>query len=106
MAENTNQETTHTNPFFIPYNTPHDTVPFPNIRLEHYEEAFMEGIRRDDEMTDKIVNDPAAPTFENTIARVDEEKCRDQRRHGGIGTEDEPHTDETHQRHQSQQAAV
>lgn len=74
MAENTNQETTHTNPFFIPYSTPHDTVPFPNIRLEHYEEAFMEGIRRDDEMTDKIVNDPASPTFENTIARVDEEK--------------------------------
>ena len=74
MAENTNQDTTHTNPFFIPYNTPHDTVPFPNIRLEHYEEAFMEGIRRDDEMTDKIVNDPASPTFENTIARVDEEK--------------------------------
>ena len=34
----------------------------------------MEGIRRDDEATDKIVNDPAEPTFENTIARVDKDK--------------------------------
>ena len=62
------------NPFFLPYNTPHDTVPFDRIKLEGYEEAFMERIRRDDEATDKIVNDPAEPTFENTLARVDTEK--------------------------------
>lgn len=62
------------NPFFLPYNTPHDTVLFDRIKLEDYEEAFMEGIRRDDEATDKIVNDPAEPTFENTLARVDTEK--------------------------------
>jgi len=37
------------NPFFEPYNTPHDTAPFDRIRLEDYEEAFMEGIRRDNE---------------------------------------------------------
>lgn len=63
-----------TNPFFVSYDTPHNTVPFNRILLEDYEEAFMEGIRRDDEATDKIVNDPAEPTFENTIARVDTEK--------------------------------
>ena len=68
MQDNTIQN--RTNPFFVPYNTPHDTVPFERIRLEDYEPAFMEGIRRDDEATDKIVNDPAEPTFENTIARV------------------------------------
>ncbi|MBR4698941.1 MAG: peptidase M3, partial [Prevotella sp.] len=62
------------NPFFEPYNTPHDTVPFDRIRTEDYEEAFLEGIRRDDEETEKIINDPAEPTFENTIARVDTEK--------------------------------
>ncbi len=62
------------NPFFEPYNTPHDTVPFNRIRLEDYEKAFMEGIRRDDEATDKIINDPAEPTFENTIARVETDK--------------------------------
>ena len=71
MQDNTIQN--RTTPFFVPYNTPHDTVPFERIRLEDYEPAFMEGIRRDDEATDKIVNDPAEPTFENTIARVDTE---------------------------------
>lgn len=72
MQDNTIQN--RTNPFFVPYNTPHDTVPFERIRLEDYEPAFMEGIRRDDEATDKVVNDPAEPTFENTIARVDPDK--------------------------------
>ena len=41
------------NPFFEPYNTPHDTAPFDRIRLEDYEEAFMEGIRRDNEQIEK-----------------------------------------------------
>ncbi len=56
------------NPFFIPYDTPHDTAPFHKIRLEHYEPAMMEGIRKDDELTDRIVNNPEEPTFENTIS--------------------------------------
>ena len=61
------------NPFFEPYNTPHDTVPFDKIELSDYEEAFMEGIRRDDEEINKIINDKETPTFENTIIRVDNE---------------------------------
>ena len=69
-----NQENQRKNPFFEPYNTPHDTVPFDRIRLEDFEEAFMEGIRRDDEQIDKIVNNPAKPTFDNTIITVDDEK--------------------------------
>ena len=59
------------NPFFVPYHTPHDTVPFNRILLEDYEPAFMEGIRRDDEAIDKLINDPEEPTFENTLTRVD-----------------------------------
>ena len=62
------------NPFFEKYNTPHDTVPFDRIRLEDYEEAFMEGIRRDDEQIEKIISNPAKPTFDNTIISVDDEK--------------------------------
>ena len=73
MLENNTNTPERKNPFFEPYNTPHDTVPFDRIRLEDYEEAFLEGIRRDDEEIDKIVNDPAEPTFENTIVRVDNE---------------------------------
>ncbi len=62
------------NPFFEPYNTPHDTAPFDRIRLEDFEKAFMEGIRRDDEQIEKIINNPAKPTFDNTIINVDDEK--------------------------------
>ena len=57
-----------TNPFFDKYNTPHDTAPFDKIKMEHYEEAFLEGIKRDDEELEKIINNPEEPTFENTIA--------------------------------------
>ena len=57
----------HKNPFFEPYGTPHDTVPFDRIRLEDYEEAFIEGIRRDNEYLEKTINNPEKPTFDNTI---------------------------------------
>jgi len=69
-----NQEEKRVNPFFEPYNTPHDTAPFDRIRLEDFEEAFMEGIRRDDEQIEKIINNPAKPTFDNTIINVDDDK--------------------------------
>ncbi|MBO6032150.1 MAG: M3 family metallopeptidase [Prevotella sp.] len=62
------------NPFFFPYNTPHDVAPFDRIKLEDYEEAFLEGIRREDEQIDKIMNDPRKPTFDNTIISIDDEK--------------------------------
>ena len=59
------------NPFFEKYNTPHETVPFDKIKLEHFEPAFMEGIRRDDEQINNIINNPEPPTFDNTIICVD-----------------------------------
>lgn len=62
------------NPFFEPYATPHDTAPFGRIRMEDYEEAMLEGIRRDDEQIEKIINNPEKPTFDNTIINVDDEK--------------------------------
>ena len=62
------------NPFFEPYGTLHDTVPFDRIRTSDFEEAFIEGIRRADEQLDKIINNPAEPTFNNTIITVEEEK--------------------------------
>ena len=69
-----NENKERTNPFFLPYNTPHDTAPFDRIRMEDYEEAMLEGIRRDDEQIAKIVNNPAKPTFDNTIVIVDDGK--------------------------------
>lgn len=66
---NETKQTRNENPFFNqPYGTPHNTAPFNEIRLEHYEPAILEGIRRENETIDKIVNNPEAPTFDNTIA--------------------------------------
>ena len=62
------------NTFFEPYNTPHDTVPFDRIRLEDFEEAFMEGIRRDNEQIEKTINNPEKPTFDNTIINTEEDE--------------------------------
>lgn len=64
----------HKNPFLEPYNTPHDTVPFDRIRMEDYEEAFMEGIRRENEQIEKTVNNPEKPTFDNTIINKEEDR--------------------------------
>ena len=72
-----NENIERTNPFFGPYNTPHNTAPFGRIRMEDFEEAMLEGIRRDDEQIEKIINNPAKPTFDNTIISVDDEKDKD-----------------------------
>ena len=61
------------NPFFEKYTTPHQTPPFNLIKMEHYEEAFMEGIRRDDEHIEKLINNPEPPTFDNTIIDTEDD---------------------------------
>uniref|UniRef100_A0AB33JHB8 M3 family metallopeptidase n=1 Tax=Prevotella sp. GTC17262 TaxID=3236797 RepID=A0AB33JHB8_9BACT len=73
MNENQIEKENRINPFFQPYNTPHDTIPFNSIQTSDFEEAFMEGIRRDNEAIQKIIDDKDTPTFENTIIRVDNE---------------------------------
>ena len=72
--EDMKEDQVRQNPFFLPYGTPHETAPFDRIRLEDYEEAMLEGIRRDDEQIEKIINNPEKPTFDNTIISVDDEK--------------------------------
>lgn len=59
------------NPFLGKYKTPHETVPFDKIKFEHYEPAFNEGMKRQEKEIDAIVNNPAAPTFENTIVALE-----------------------------------
>ena len=57
------------NPFFHykEWKTPHGTYPFNDIKPEHYMPAFEEGIKQGLADIDAIVNNPAAPTFQNTI---------------------------------------
>lgn len=76
MIDNITGEKERINPFFLPYDAPHYTVPFNRITLADYEEAMMEGIRREDEQIEKIINNPDEPTFENTIIPEDEVKGR------------------------------
>ena len=61
--------TAATNPFFEYKNwkTPHGTYPFNEIHAEHYMPAFEEAMKQGLQEIDEIVNNPAAPTFANTI---------------------------------------
>lgn len=74
IKESMNTDNKRTNPFFEDYGTPHNTIPFHKIRLEDYEEALMEGIRRDDEEIQLITSNPDEPTFDNTLIFKDETK--------------------------------
>lgn len=59
----------HTNPFYCKhYQTPHETAPFHEIRLEDYEPAMLEGIKQDEAFVQSIIDNPEPPTFDNTIA--------------------------------------
>ena len=55
------------NPFFHPWNTPYEIPDFGRIKTEHYMPAFKEGMERQKAEIDSIVNNPEAPTFENTV---------------------------------------
>jgi peptidyl-dipeptidase Dcp len=61
--------TAATNPFFDYKNwkTPHGTYPFNEIHAEHYMPAFEEAMKQGLQEIDDIANNPAAPTFANTI---------------------------------------
>jgi Zn-dependent oligopeptidase len=49
------------------FQTKYDTAPFSQIKNEDFFPAFQEGIALAKAEIDAIVNNPAAPTFENTI---------------------------------------
>lgn len=65
------QEAKDVNPFMAPYNTPFEIPPFDIIKPAHYLEAYNEGLKQARQDLDKIVNNPEAPTFENTILAMD-----------------------------------
>ena len=59
------------NPFFKPYDTVHETVPFNLINNSHYEEAVDRGIELGLAEVEAICNNRATPDFENTIVALD-----------------------------------
>lgn len=63
---------TNENPFFSPFNTPHETLPFDKIKTEHLMPALQEALARGRKEIDAIANNSKAPTFENTIVALDQ----------------------------------
>lgn len=59
------------NPFFREFNTPFQVPPFGEIKEEHYLPAFKEGMKQQQQEIEAIVNNPEAPTFENTIEALE-----------------------------------
>ena len=59
------------NPFFSAWETPYGIPDFSKIKTEHYMPAFKEGIRIQKEEIDAIVDNPDAPTFENTVEALE-----------------------------------
>ena len=55
------------NPFFSAWGTPYEIPDFGRIKTDHYLPAFEEGMKRQKAEIDAIVNNPEAPTFENTV---------------------------------------
>ena len=59
------------NPLIGAWSTPDGVPPYDRIRPEHYEPAFDLAISAAREQSQRIANDPAAPTFENTIEAME-----------------------------------
>lgn len=59
------------NPFFTEFHTPHQTVPFHLIKMEHFEPAIQAGMDAHNQEIDAIVNEPGNPTFDNTIVALE-----------------------------------
>lgn len=59
------------NPFFAEWTTPHGVPPFSKIKNEHYAPAIKQGMADQKAEIQAIVDNPSAPTFENTILLYD-----------------------------------
>ncbi len=64
--------TSYANPFLTArYTTPYQTVPFNEIKEEHYKEAFLKGIEEQLTEIDSLLANKTTPTFENTIVALE-----------------------------------
>ena len=59
------------NPFMTEYSTQFNIPPFDQIKTEHYLPALKAGIEEQNKEIEAIINNPEAPTFENTILALD-----------------------------------
>ena len=62
-----------TNPLLAEWDTPHATPPFDKIKVSDYEPAFETAIAVSRAEVDAIVNNPAKPSFKNTILALEKQ---------------------------------
>ena len=62
---------TRQNPFMVPYDTPFEIPPFDKITYADYLPAIEKGIADKKKEIDAIANNPATPTFDNTILAME-----------------------------------
>lgn len=60
-----------TNPLLTPSTLPYQLPPFAEIKVEHYRPAFDEALALHDAEIASITDNPAAPTWENTVEALE-----------------------------------
>ena len=63
--------TDHSNPLLQDWQTPYQLPPFAQIRYEHFAPAFAVLFKQHLAEIDALADNPAAPTFDNTVAAFD-----------------------------------
>ncbi len=59
------------NPFYTEWDTPFGVPPFDEIKIEHFEPATLEGMKRQRAEINEIAANKSMPTFENTVEALD-----------------------------------
>ncbi len=72
MAFAQNPSSMSSNPLLQPFNTPHQTAPYDKIKPEHFLPALKESMAEGRKEIDALINNPAKPTFDNTILALEQ----------------------------------
>jgi peptidyl-dipeptidase Dcp len=59
------------NPFFNEWDTPFEVPPFDQIKAAHFMPAYLKGFEEEKNDIKTIINNPEAPTFDNTIKALE-----------------------------------
>ena len=59
------------NPFLQEWDTPYGIPPYDKIKIEHYMPAIQAGIAQQKAEIQAIIDNPEAPTFDNTVAALE-----------------------------------
>jgi len=70
-SETPAEATAADNPFFSEYDTTFKVPPFDLIKPEHFIPAYEKGMEQQKAEIEKLVNNPEAPTYDNTIVALD-----------------------------------